>query len=110
MNLKPTYNRVIAKGIKDDEKKGGILIPEKFRNTIAPLKRGIISVIGPGRQRDDGSFIPIGFNIGDEITFDLLNSLPFEQDGDEYFMLDAINVLAITDTTITGDNIIQINK
>lgn len=109
MNLKPTFNRLILKAITEDETStGGIVIPEQYRSANVKLKRGTVAAMGPGREREDGSFRPIGLEMGNVVWYDLLNSLPFEQDGNEYCMIDYINALAIEKQEQPTGNIIPI--
>lgn len=67
MNLKPIGDRIIVRReAAGDTSKGGIIIPDAAKNKP---QRGTILAVGPGRQKKDGTRVPMQLKVGDNVLF-----------------------------------------
>ena len=65
MNVKPLYDRVLAKRVEEDEQvQGGIIIPDSAKEK--PQQAEIIAV-GKGKRLEDGSVVPLDVQAGDKV-------------------------------------------
>ncbi len=64
MNVKPLYDRVLAKRVEEDEQvQGGIIIPDSAKEK--PQQAEIIAV-GKGKRLEDGSVVALDVQAGDK--------------------------------------------
>ena len=65
MNVKPLYDRVLAKRVEEDEQvQGGIIIPDSAKEK--PQQAEIIAV-GKGKRLEDGSVVALDVQAGDKV-------------------------------------------
>ena len=67
MKIKPLYDRVVIQPLKEEKKKGKIILPETVEKE-RPEKGKVISV-GPGKLDENGKRIPLDVKIGDIVLF-----------------------------------------
>lgn len=92
MQLKPLYNRVIIKPLRE-ETKGGIILPETAEKERP--ERGEVIAIGPGRLLDSGQRAPIDVKVGDRIVFKKYSPDEIKVDNEEYLILEDTDIMAI---------------
>src|SRR2546430_14334193 len=67
MNLKPLGDRLIVEVLEEEETTfSGIVLPDTAKEKP---QRGRVLAVGPGPRDDDGKFIPMDLEDGDEIVF-----------------------------------------
>lgn len=90
----PLGDRVLIKPISMDEKKtpSGIIIPD----TVDKEKpeQGIVIAVGEGKY-DDGKLIPVSVKKGQKVVFSKYGYDEIKIDGEEYYILEEKNILAI---------------
>ena len=92
MILKPLYDRVLVKCIKENIKnKNGIILPEEVKEK--PIKAKVISV-GIGKINNMGKINPLIIKKGDIVIFQKWNGVEIDIEG--------INVIAIKEKDIIG--------
>lgn len=92
MKLKPLYNRVIVKPIRE-EVKGGIILPETA-DKEKPEKGEVIAV-GPGKLNESGQRIAMDVKVGDEVVFKKYSPDEIKVDKEEYLILEDTDIMAI---------------
>jgi len=67
MGLKPIGDRIIVRRQSAEEKtSGGIILPDTAKNKP---QRGEVIAVGPGKQKDDGTRLPMQLKAGDHVLF-----------------------------------------
>lgn len=65
--IHPLGDRVLVKSIKDEETRGGVIIPDMARDRP---ERAEVLAVGPGlRDPKTGDRIPVDVNVGDIVVF-----------------------------------------
>ena len=94
MNLKPLYDNIIVKQLKEEEvTKSGIFLPD----TVAKEKpqQGEIIAVGPGKKDNNGKLVEMSVKIGDKILFSRYSPNEVKIDNEEYLIMKESDVLAI---------------
>ena len=95
MKLKPLYDRVSVKRVKEEEKtKGGIIIPDSAKEK--PLEGEVIAV-GSGKLLDDGKIRKMDVKVGDRILFGKYSGTEVKVSGEEIVILREEDVLGIVE-------------
>ena len=93
MKVRPLYDRIIVKRLEEGEKtKGGIIIPDTAKEK--PVEGKVIAV-GDGRQKEDGTKIPLEIKKGDRVLFAKYGGTEIKIDGEEHLMMKEDDILAI---------------
>jgi len=93
MKLKPLRDRVVVKPLRESETtKFGIVIPETAKERP---EKGEVLAVGPGRMLDNGILAPMNVKVGDQVIFKSYSPNEFKIDGQEYFVLDESDILAV---------------
>lgn len=95
MKVKPLRDRILVKPRPAEEmSKGGIIIPDTAKD--APVE-GIVLETGSGLLTRDGYSMPLEVKVDDKILFrKSSNSITtIDVDGEEYFIMSELDVLAI---------------
>ncbi|MBN2134966.1 MAG: co-chaperone GroES [Acidobacteria bacterium] len=93
MNIKPLYDRILAKRLDaKDEVKGGIIIPDTAKEK--PQEAEVVE-IGEGKLMKDGSIRPLTVKKGDKILLGKYSGTEIKIDDDEYIFIKEEDVLAI---------------
>ena len=93
MKVRPLRDRIIVKGLEEEEKtKGGIIIPDTAKEK--PIEGKVIAV-GDGKIKEDGNKIPLDVKKGDRILFAKYSGTEIKIDGEEHLMMKEDDVLAI---------------
>ena len=97
MKLKPLGDRVVVKPLEEEERtKGGIVLPDTAKEKP---QRGRVLAVGPGPRDEDGEYIKMDLDDGDEIIFSKYGGTDIKLGADEYLILRESDVLAKVVTT-----------
>ena len=97
MNLKPLGDRLIVEVLEEEEvTSSGIVLPDTAKEKP---QRGRVLAVGPGPRDDDGEFIAMDLEEGDEIVFSKYGGTEIKVGTDDYLILRESDVLA----KVTGD-------
>ena len=92
MNLKPLGDRLIVEVLDEEETtESGIVLPDTAREKP---QRGRVLSVGPGSRDDDGNYVPLDVDEGDEIVFSKYGGTEIKVGVDEYLILRESDVLA----------------
>ena len=95
MKLKPLYDRVSVKRVKEEEKtKGGIIIPDAAKEK--PLE-GEVLAVGKGKLLEDGSIRKMDVKVGDRVLFGKYSGTEVKVGGEEVVILREEDVLGIVE-------------
>jgi len=94
MNLKPLYDNIVVKQLKEEETtKSGIVLPDTI-NKEKP-QQGEVIAVGPGKKDNNGNLIEMSLKIGDKILFSRYSPNEVKIDNEEYLVMKEGDVLAI---------------
>ena len=92
MNLKPLGDRLIVQVLEEEETTvSGIVLPDTAKEKP---QRGRVLAVGPGARDDDGDYIAMDLEEGDEIIFSKYGGTEIKVGVDEYLILRESDVLA----------------
>jgi chaperonin GroES len=92
MDLKPLGDRLIVEVLDEEESTAsGIVLPDTAKEKP---QRGRVLAVGPGSRDDDGKYIPLDVEEGDEIVFSKYGGTEIKVGVDEYLILRESDVLA----------------
>jgi chaperonin GroES len=97
--IRPLEDRVVIKQIEAEEKTaGGIVLPDTAKEKP---QRGRVLAVGPGPRDEDGEYIAMDLEPGDEIIFSKYGGTDIKLGADDYLILRESDVLAkvVADTT-----------
>ena len=92
MNLQPLGDRLIVEVLEEEEvTSSGIVLPDTAKEKP---QRGRVLAVGPGPRDEDGEFIKMDLEEGDEIIFSKYGGTEIKIGADEYLILRESDVLA----------------
>ena len=92
MNLKPLSDRLIVEVLDEEETTtSGIVLPDTAKEKP---QRGRVLAVGPGARDDDGDYIAMDLEEGDEIIFSKYGGTEIKLGVDEVLILRESDVLA----------------
>ena len=92
MNLQPLGDRLIVEILEEEEiTVSGIVLPDTAKEKP---QRGRVLAVGPGSRDDDGKFVAMDLDEGDEIVFSKYGGTEIKVGTDEYLILRESDVLA----------------
>lgn len=92
MNLKPLFDRVVLKNIKQKkETLSGIIIPESVGDE--PIYAEVIA-IGDGNTFE-GEKCEMSISVGDKVLYNKYGAVPFKINGDDFVILRQSDILGI---------------
>jgi len=92
MNLKPLFDRVVLKNLKQKkETLSGIIIPESVGDE--PIYAEVIAV-GDG-ESVEGEKVEMSVKIGDKVLYNKYGAVPFKINGEEFVILRQSDILGI---------------
>ena len=96
-SINPTNDRILVKPIDEGEQTyGSIVIPDMGKEKP---EIGEVLAVGPGRLSEFGKMIPIrSCKIGDIVMVPKIGTLRIDFEGDEYFITQDREVLAVVAT------------
>ena len=90
--IKPLRDQVLLEPLKEERKKGGIILPDTVQKE-RPEKAKVIAV-GPGKMAD-GKLVPIDLKKGDVVLFTKYGPNEIKVDDKEYLIAREEDILAI---------------
>jgi chaperonin GroES len=92
MDLKPLGDRLIVEVLEEEETTdSGIVLPDTAKEKP---QRGRVLAVGPGGRDEDGEYIPIDLEEGDEIIFSKYGGTEIRLGTEDYLILRESDVLA----------------
>ena len=92
MDLKPLGDRLIVEVLEEEETTAsGIVLPDTAREKP---QRGRVLAVGPGGRDEDGKYIAMDVEEGDEVIFSKYGGTEIKVGIDEYLILRESDVLA----------------
>jgi chaperonin GroES len=93
MHIKPLGNRVLLEAVKEEKKKGGIILPDTLEK--GRPEKGVVLAVGPGKIDDNGKKIPMSIKKGDKVYFRKYTEDAIKVGGEEYLIVSEDNILAV---------------
>ena len=91
--VKPLGDRVFVKISAGEEKTaGGILLPDTAKEKP---QIGEIVNVGPGKRKDDGSYVAMEVKIGDKVLYSKYAGTDVKLGSEEYVLLSEKDILAV---------------
>ncbi|HEU0303701.1 MAG TPA: co-chaperone GroES [Gaiellaceae bacterium] len=92
MDLQPLGDRLIVEALEEEETTvSGIVLPDTAKEKP---QRGRVLAVGPGGRDEDGEYIPMDLEVGDEIIYSKYGGTEVKLGADEYLILRESDVLA----------------
>ena len=92
MDLQPLGDRLIVEVLDEEEQTfSGIVLPDTAKEKP---QRGRVLAVGPSSRDDNGKFVPMDVEKGDEIVFSKYGGTEIKVGTDEYLILRESDVLA----------------
>jgi chaperonin GroES len=92
MDLQPLGDRLIVEALEEEETTAsGIVLPDTAKEKP---QRGRVLAVGPGGRDEDGEYIPMDVEVGDEIIYSKYGGTEVKIGADEYLILRESDVLA----------------
>jgi chaperonin GroES len=92
MNLQPLGDRLIVEALEEEETTAsGIVLPDTAKEKP---QRGRVMAVGPGGRDEDGNYIAMDLEVGDEIIYSKYGGTEVKVGNDEYLVLRESDVLA----------------
>ena len=99
MNLQPLGDRLIVEVLDEESTTAsGIVLPDTAQEKP---QRGKVLSVGPGSRDEDGEYVKMDVEEGDEIIFSKYGGTEIKVDGDEVLILRESDVLA----KVVGDRV-----
>ena len=97
MDLQPLGDRLIVEVLDEDEiTVSGIVLPDTAKEKP---QRGKVLAVGPGARDEDGDYIKMDVEVGDEIIFSKYGGTEIKVGADDVLILRESHVLAKVITT-----------
>jgi chaperonin GroES len=95
MNIRPLYDRILVRRVKEEEKTaGGLYIPDTAKEKP---QEGKVVATGEGRRGDDGKLQKLIVKKGDRILFGKYSGSEVTLDGVECLIMREDDILGILD-------------
>jgi chaperonin GroES len=94
MKIKPLQDRILVERVEEEEKVGGIIIPDTAKEKP---QKGTIIAVGPGRKDENGKLITIELKKGDTVLFNKYAGTEIKVEGKEYLLMREDDVMALVD-------------
>ena len=92
MNLQPLGDRLIVEVLEEEETtSSGIVLPDTAKEKP---QRGRVLAVGPGPRDDNGNFVAMDLEEGDEVVFSKYGGTEIKVGVDEYLILRESDILA----------------
>ena len=93
MNVRPLYDRVLARRIESEERSaGGLYLPEAAQEKPS---MGMVLAVGGGRLADDGTIRPLAVSVGDQVFFGRWAGTAVQVEDEEFLILKEDEILGI---------------
>ena len=93
VNIKPLEDRIVVKALEAEQTTAsGLVIPDTAKEKP---QEGEVVAVGPGRF-EDGTRVPLDVSVGDKVIYSKYGGTEVKVAGDDYLILSARDVLAVT--------------
>ena len=92
MKIQPLGDRVLVEPVKEEVKKGGIIIPDTAKEKP---QEGKVIAVGTGKLDEKGNKIPFNVKKGDLVLMPKYGGTEFKVDGKEYQIMREEDILGI---------------
>jgi len=92
MNFRPLHDRVLLRRIEQDQKIGGIIIPDTAQEK--PMEGEVIAV-GSGIRDDHGKLVPLDVKKGDRVLFSKWSGTEVTIDGKELLVMKESDIMGV---------------
>ena len=93
MKIHPLNDHILIEPLRDEKKKGGIILPDTVEKERS--ERGRVIAVGPGKRDESGKRIPLDVKKGDTVLFTKYSPNEVKVDGKEYLVIKEDDILAI---------------
>jgi chaperonin GroES len=91
--LKPLSDHVVIEPLREEKKKGGIILPDTVEKK--KQEKGKVVAVGPGKVGQDGKRIPMEVKKGDIVIFTKYGPNEVKIDEKEYLIAREEDILAV---------------
>ena len=91
--IQPLYNNILVEPLREEKKKGGIILPDTVEKERS--EKGKVIAVGFGKRDKEGKRIPLDVKKGDVVLFTKYSPNEIKVDGKEYLVIKEDDVLAI---------------
>jgi chaperonin GroES len=91
--LKPLSDHVVIEPLREEKKKGGIILPDTVEKQRQ--EKGKVVAVGPGKIGDDNKRVPLEVKKGDIVIFTKYGPNEVKVDEKEYLICKEEDILAI---------------
>ena len=91
--IQPLYNNILVEPLREEKKKGGIILPDTVEKERS--EKGKVIAVGPGKWDKEGKRIPLDVKKGDVVLFTKYSPNEIKVDGKEYLVIKEDDMLAI---------------
>jgi chaperonin GroES len=96
MNIRPLYDRVVVKRIKEQEAtQHGVVIPDSAKEKP---QEGEVLAVGRGKRLEDGNLVVLDVKVGDRVLFGKYSGSETKLFGAEYLIMREDDLLGILDS------------
>lgn len=93
MRIRPLGDRVLIEPLREEKRRGGIILPDTVEKERP--EKGKIIAVGPGKIDNNGKKIPMSVKKGDKILFTKYGPNEIKIDDKEYLIAREEDILAI---------------
>ena len=93
MKIKPLNDRVLLEAVKEERKKGGIILPETIEKERP--QEAIVIAVGPGKLDEHGKRMAMTIKKGDKVLFTKYGPNEIKVDDKEYLIAREDDIMAI---------------
>ena len=83
-NLRPLGDRVLVRPVEEEEKAGGIIIPDVAKERPS---RGEVVAAGPGAPLPSGGRLPLDVRVGDRVLYAKYSGQEIQLDGETFLIM-----------------------
>lgn len=91
--IQPLSNHILVEPLKEEKKKGGIILPDTVEKERS--EKGKVIAVGPGKRDENGKRMPLDVKKGDVVLFTKYSPNEVKVDGKEYLVIREDDVLAM---------------
>lgn len=93
MKIKPLGDRVLIEPLREEKRRGGIILPDTVDKERP--EKGLVVAVGAGKKDDNGKIIPMNVKKGDKVLFTKYGPNEIKVDEKEYLIAREEDILAI---------------
>ncbi len=91
--IKPTSDRILIEPLKEEKKKGSIILPDTVEKEKS--EKGKVIAVGTGKMSPEGKRIPMEIKKGDVVIFTKYGPRTVKVDDKEYLIAREEDILAV---------------